>query len=107
MAFIEPRHQPHRHDRQIQRHRFPVEQPQANKVIHRGIGVDQQRTLLLVSGKTHLKAHHFALYLAKMLPGFGGAEIVAAGQLPLRQLKEIFPHKGALPFSGIDQPFDD
>jgi hypothetical protein len=39
-----------------------------------------------------------------MLPGFGGAEVIATRQFPLRELQKVFPHEGALPFAGINKP---
>ena len=41
-----------------------------------------------------------------MFPGFGGTKIVAAGEIPLGKLKEVFADKGALPLTGINQTFD-
>jgi hypothetical protein len=32
-----------------------------------------------------------------MFPGFGGTKVVAAGEIPLRELEEIFADERALP----------
>ena len=42
-----------------------------------------------------------------MFPGFGRPEVVAAGEIPLRELKEVFADERALPLTGINQPFND
>ena len=42
-----------------------------------------------------------------MFPSFGRPKVVAAGEIPLRKLEEIFADKRALSLPGIDQPFYD
>ena len=106
MRFIQARHQRNGHHGEVQRHGFLVEQPQADEIIDRGIGVNQQRALLFFRRKTQLEANHPAGHFPYMLPGFGGAKIVAAGQLPLRKLEEVFAHEGSLPLTGVDKAFD-
>ena len=50
--------------------------------------------------------HHLAGHRTQMLPGFGRAKVVAAGEIPLRQLQKILADERPLPLAGIHQPFD-